>query len=64
MDEELTFGPLMVVQRNVVWRLVQQCISAYPQIGKALVLGELLAESGPIHFQVMGVSNGSNGGNM
>ncbi len=38
IDEEEPFGALMVFQRHVVWRLVLQCISAFPQMNKALVL--------------------------
>ena len=44
IDEEEPFGALMAFQRHVVWRLVLQCIRAFPQINKALVL----IESGPI----------------
>ncbi len=40
IDEEEPFGALMVFQRNVVWRLVLQCISAFPQINKELILIE------------------------
>jgi hypothetical protein len=36
IDEEEPFGALMIFQRHVVWKLVLQCIRAYPQINMAL----------------------------
>ena len=36
IDEEEPFGALMIFQRHVVWKLVLQCIRAYPQISMAL----------------------------
>ena len=47
IDDEEPFGALMVYQRNVVWRLSLQCIRAYSQINRALIL----AEQGPIQSQ-------------
>ncbi len=47
IDDEEPFGALMVYPRNVVWRLSLQCIRAYYQINRALIL----AEQGPIHSQ-------------
>jgi hypothetical protein len=36
IDEDEPFGALMIFQRHVVWKLVLQCIRAYPQINMAL----------------------------
>ena len=40
IDEEEPFGALMVFLCNVVWRLILQCIRAFPQIKRALILIE------------------------
>jgi hypothetical protein len=36
IDEDEPFGAFMVFQRHIVWKLVLQCIRAYPQINMAL----------------------------
>jgi hypothetical protein len=44
IDEEEPFGALMIFQRHVIWKLVLQCIRAYPQINRVTTI-----ESTPIN---------------
>ena len=36
IDDDEPFGALMAFQRHVVWKMVKQCIDAYPQIARSL----------------------------